>query len=86
MFVIDFNVCESICEQSVDTQWQKVSLLLEFGEWLYCRNFPRADGQHQVQWAVDILLHMETQQADGAGRTHWIILFIGSWHNCVNDY
>lgn len=67
MFVIDV-MC--ICEQSVETQWLKVSLLSEFGEWLYCHNFPKADGQHQVQWAVDILLHMETEQAAGAGRTH----------------
>lgn len=81
MFMLDSNVCESICEQTPDTQLQKASLLLEFGEWLYCHNFPKADGKQQVLWAVDILLH--TQQADGAGRTHWIILFIVSCHNCV---
>ncbi|XP_041803927.1 cilia- and flagella-associated protein 46 [Chelmon rostratus] len=51
---------------SVETQRQKVGLLLEFGEWLYCHNFPKADAQHQIQWAVDILLHMETEQADRA--------------------
>ncbi|XP_074502975.1 cilia- and flagella-associated protein 46 isoform X2 [Sebastes fasciatus] len=50
----------------VETQWQKVSLLLEFGEWLYCHNFPNADAQQQVQWAIDILLHVEPEQADGA--------------------
>lgn len=68
--LIDFCVCDAICEQSVETQWQKVSLLLEFGEWLYSHNFPKADAQHQVQWAIDILLHVETEQAEGAGRTH----------------
>ncbi|XP_073337460.1 cilia- and flagella-associated protein 46 isoform X1 [Pagrus major] len=52
---------------SVDTKWQKVNLLLEFGEWLYCHNFPKADAQHQVQCAIDILLHMDTEQAEGAG-------------------
>lgn len=67
MLVTDFDVC-SFCEQSGETRWLKISLLLEFGEWLYCHNFPRADGQHQVEWAVDLLLHMETKQADGAGR------------------
>ncbi|XP_051232115.1 cilia- and flagella-associated protein 46 [Dicentrarchus labrax] len=51
---------------SIETQWQKVSLLLEFGEWLYCHNFPKTDAQHHVQWAVDILLHVETEQDDGA--------------------
>ncbi len=59
-----------ICDQSAETQWQKVSLLLEFGEWLYCHNFPKADAQNQVQLAVNILLHMETEQAGGAGKAH----------------
>ncbi|CAK6962375.1 cilia- and flagella-associated protein 46 [Scomber scombrus] len=49
---------------SAETQWQKVSLLLEFGEWLYCHNFPKANAQHQVQWAIDILLQVETKQAE----------------------
>ncbi|XP_075933471.1 cilia- and flagella-associated protein 46 [Anarhichas minor] len=51
---------------SEETPWQKVSLLLEFGEWLYCHNFPEADAQHQVQWAIDILLHLESEQAEGS--------------------
>ncbi|XP_045926168.1 cilia- and flagella-associated protein 46 isoform X3 [Micropterus dolomieu] len=51
--------------QSVETHWQKVSLLLEFGEWLYSHNFPKADAEHQVQWAIDILLHLETEQTGG---------------------
>ncbi|KAM3606725.1 uncharacterized protein V6R79_022079 [Siganus canaliculatus] len=49
---------------SVETQWQKASLLIAFGEWLYCHNFPKVDAQHQVQWAIDILLQMETEEAD----------------------
>nr|XP_046258124.1 cilia- and flagella-associated protein 46 isoform X1 [Scatophagus argus] len=51
---------------SAETQWQKVNLLLEFGEWLYCHSFPKTDAQHQVQWAIDILLHMEPEQTDRA--------------------
>ncbi|KAM8739310.1 cilia- and flagella-associated protein 46 isoform 1-T1 [Acanthopagrus schlegelii] len=51
---------------SVASQWQKVTLLLEFGEWLYCHNFLKADAQHQVQWAIDILLHMDAEQTEGA--------------------
>ncbi|XP_042358180.1 cilia- and flagella-associated protein 46 [Plectropomus leopardus] len=51
---------------SVETQWRKVSLLLEFGEWLYCHNFPKVDAQSQVQWAIDILLHSETEETEGA--------------------
>ncbi|KAK2823968.1 hypothetical protein Q5P01_021143 [Channa striata] len=48
-----------------DTPWQKVSRLLEFGEWLYCHNFPTADAQHQVQWAIDILLHLGPESPGG---------------------
>ncbi|XP_008297596.1 tetratricopeptide repeat protein 40 [Stegastes partitus] len=51
---------------SMETQWQKVSILLEFGECLHCHNFPKADAQHQVQWAIDILLHLEPEQPRGA--------------------
>ena len=51
--------------QNVDSQWQKVDILLEFGEWLYSKNFPIADTQNQVQWAIDILQHMDTAQAEG---------------------
>ncbi|KAM9561024.1 cilia- and flagella-associated protein 46 isoform 6-T6 [Salvelinus alpinus] len=49
---------------SVKSQWQKADFLLEFGEWLYCQNFPLADAQHQIQWAIDILLHMITDQEE----------------------
>lgn len=69
---MDFCACDAICEQSADTQWQKVSLLLEFGEWLYCHNFPKAEAQHQVHLAIDILLPSETEQTEGAGRTHLV--------------
>ncbi|XP_056252103.1 cilia- and flagella-associated protein 46 [Seriola aureovittata] len=51
---------------STETQWQKVNLMLEFGEWLYCHNFPKATAQHQVEWAIDILLHLEPEQEEGA--------------------
>ncbi|XP_026876764.2 cilia- and flagella-associated protein 46 [Electrophorus electricus] len=42
--------------QSTDNQWQKVDILLEFGQWLYCNHFPVADAQQQIQQAIDILL------------------------------
>ncbi|KAG7229993.1 hypothetical protein INR49_009713 [Caranx melampygus] len=51
---------------SSETQWQKVNLLLEFGEWLYCHNFPKARAQHQVCWAIDIILQLEPEQVEGA--------------------
>uniref|UniRef100_UPI0037E7646D cilia- and flagella-associated protein 46 n=1 Tax=Semicossyphus pulcher TaxID=241346 RepID=UPI0037E7646D len=50
---------------SAETWWQKVGLLLEFGEWLYCHNFPKADAQLHVQWAVDILLQRKGEQGAG---------------------
>lgn len=68
--LIDLCFCDAICAQNVETQWQKANLLLEFGEWLYCHNFPKGNAQHQVQWAIDILLHLETEQAEGAGTNH----------------
>ncbi|MEQ2283475.1 hypothetical protein AMECASPLE_011672, partial [Ameca splendens] len=49
--------------KSTESQWQKVSLLLEFGAWLYCHNFPTSEAQLQVQWAIDILLHLGSEQA-----------------------
>ncbi|CAB1312512.1 unnamed protein product [Coregonus sp. 'balchen'] len=56
--------CSHMWHRSVKSQWQKVDYLLEFGEWLYCQNFPLADAQHQIQWAIDILLHMITDQEE----------------------
>ncbi|XP_030603277.1 cilia- and flagella-associated protein 46 isoform X2 [Archocentrus centrarchus] len=50
---------------STETQWQKVSFLLSFGQWLYSHNFHKEDAQHQVQWGIDILLHLEPEQAHG---------------------
>lgn len=76
---------DNFCEQSAETQWQKVSHLLEFAEWLYCHNFPKADAQHQVQWAIDILLHLETKPAEAPGTTYWLVLLVVSLHKCVND-
>ncbi|KAJ8014503.1 hypothetical protein DPEC_G00040900 [Dallia pectoralis] len=49
---------------SVSSQWQKVDYLLEFGEWLYCQNFPLVDAQNQINWAIDILLSGNTEQDD----------------------
>ncbi|XP_059214821.1 cilia- and flagella-associated protein 46 [Centropristis striata] len=49
---------------SAEAQWQKVSLLLEFGEWLYCHNFPKIDAQHQIQWATDVLLQLGSEQEE----------------------
>ncbi|XP_028983141.1 cilia- and flagella-associated protein 46 isoform X3 [Betta splendens] len=46
---------------------KKVSLLMEFGAWLYCHNFPKADAHHQLQWAIDILLNVEPEQAEEPG-------------------
>lgn len=54
----------------------KVNLLLEFGEWLYSHNYPRAEAQQHVQWAVDVLLHVESEQADGAGKKNLLLLQI----------
>nr|XP_057920264.1 cilia- and flagella-associated protein 46 isoform X2 [Doryrhamphus excisus] len=49
---------------SEENQWQKVGFMLEFAAWLYCHNFPKEDAQHQVHWAIDILLHWETDKSE----------------------
>ncbi|CAG6017918.1 unnamed protein product [Menidia menidia] len=49
---------------STETRWQKVSLLLEFAEWLYRSSFPKADALQQAQWAIDMLLQVEPDQAE----------------------
>ncbi|KAM8852116.1 cilia- and flagella-associated protein 46 isoform 2-T2 [Synchiropus picturatus] len=51
--------------QGEDTSWQKVDLLLEFAQWLYFHNFPKSDAEHLVQWAIDILLHIEKKDSEG---------------------
>eukprot|EP00002_Diphylleia_rotans_P029704 TRINITY_DN6063_c0_g1_i1.p1 TRINITY_DN6063_c0_g1~~TRINITY_DN6063_c0_g1_i1.p1 ORF type:complete len:2440 (+),score=492.40 TRINITY_DN6063_c0_g1_i1:241-7560(+) len=40
----------------------KVDYMIEFGEWLYCNNFPIQDAQDQLQAAADILLDAEHEQ------------------------
>lgn len=55
--------------QSTKTRWQKVNLMLEFAEWLYCHNFHKAKAQQQVQWAIDVTLQLEPEQVEGAGET-----------------
>ncbi|XP_072534370.1 cilia- and flagella-associated protein 46 isoform X2 [Salminus brasiliensis] len=56
--------------QSVDSQWQKVDFLLEFGEWQYCNNFPLLDAQLQIQKAIRILLPdtLNTNQSLGTSE------------------
>ncbi|XP_061693623.1 cilia- and flagella-associated protein 46 isoform X2 [Syngnathoides biaculeatus] len=49
---------------SEENQSQKVGFLLAFGAWLYCHNLSTEEAQHQVQWAIDILLHLETEQSE----------------------
>ncbi|XP_041116568.1 cilia- and flagella-associated protein 46 [Polyodon spathula] len=50
------NAIESL--QKPESDWQKVDYLLEFGEWLYKNQFPITDSLYQIEWAIDILLHM----------------------------
>ncbi|XP_077469731.1 cilia- and flagella-associated protein 46 [Stigmatopora argus] len=52
---------------SEENQWQKISFLLAFGAWLYCHNMSTEEAQHQVQWAIDILLHLGTGQSEKSG-------------------
>lgn len=58
-----------LCEQSAESEWQKVDILLEFGGWLYSQSFPRAEALQPVQAAIDLLLPLEEpgQEAEKGG-------------------
>ncbi|CAL1538602.1 unnamed protein product [Lymnaea stagnalis] len=48
--------------ETAGNEYQKVEYLLEFGQWLYSNQFPTADAQDQVEWAVDILLSIKQSE------------------------
>ncbi|XP_050982360.1 LOW QUALITY PROTEIN: cilia- and flagella-associated protein 46 [Labeo rohita] len=47
-------------------EWQKVDVLLDFGEWLYLTHFPVTDARLHIEWAVDILLFTDTHNTEGS--------------------
>ena len=51
-----------IFQQSPWADWQKFDYLIEFGQWLYCNEFPLQDAMDQIEWAIDILLNMKYEQ------------------------
>lgn len=55
------NAIEAL--SSANSEFQKVEYLLEFGQWLYTNEFPLQDVLDQVEWAVDILLNMQDEEA-----------------------
>ena len=53
--------------QSCAYQWQKVTYLLEFSEWLYSEHFPASDAINQLERIIEILLNIhenETQSTE----------------------
>ncbi|KAJ3610538.1 hypothetical protein NHX12_022630 [Muraenolepis orangiensis] len=54
----------ALSEQGAEGRWQKADLLLEFGEWLYSHNQPLQKAQHHLQWAIDLLLRVDPEQAE----------------------
>lgn len=57
------------CLLGEETRWEKAGLLLEFGEWLYGHDFPKAAARRQVQCAVDLLLLVGRERAEGSEVT-----------------
>ncbi|XP_025093435.1 cilia- and flagella-associated protein 46-like isoform X2 [Pomacea canaliculata] len=55
------NAIESLISPS--NGFQKVDYLLEFSQWLYYNHFPLQDVLDQVEWAIDILLNMQDEEA-----------------------
>ncbi|XP_059152499.1 cilia- and flagella-associated protein 46-like isoform X4 [Physella acuta] len=44
------------------SEYQKIELLLEFSQWLYCNHFSINDAEEILEWAVDILLNMKAPE------------------------
>ncbi|XP_036907145.1 cilia- and flagella-associated protein 46 [Sturnira hondurensis] len=44
--------------QKPESEWQKVDYIMEFGEWLYHRQFSIEDVAFHLNWAIDIVLAM----------------------------
>ncbi|KAM7074050.1 cilia- and flagella-associated protein 46 isoform 1-T1 [Molossus nigricans] len=45
--------------QKPESEWHKVDYIMEFGEWLYYKQFPIDDVAFHLSWAIDILLGMK---------------------------
>lgn len=60
---ISFLVLSALCLscQSPSSEWQKFDYLLEFGQWLYCNEFPLQEAVDMFEWAIDILLNMKIE-------------------------
>lgn len=56
-----------ISQQSTEYHWEKVNLLLEFGAWMYFNNLPTSEARLQVQWAIDVILHLGPNQSTEPG-------------------
>ncbi|KAL4232411.1 Cilia and flagella associated protein 46 [Mactra antiquata] len=52
------NAIEALNSES--NEWLKIELLFEFAQWLCVKDFPLCDCTDQVEWAIDILLNMQT--------------------------
>uniref|UniRef100_A0A8C6QI67 Cilia and flagella associated protein 46 n=1 Tax=Nannospalax galili TaxID=1026970 RepID=A0A8C6QI67_NANGA len=65
------NVCgELTCYQNAiqalqkpESNWQKVDYIVEFSQWMYCRQFPLEDVVAHLEWAIEILLSMKPVEA-----------------------
>ncbi|KAL3864704.1 hypothetical protein ACJMK2_006363 [Sinanodonta woodiana] len=56
------NAIEALNSHS--SEWLKVELLIEFGQWLYVRDFPLQDAVDQLEWAIDIMLNMQAEEEE----------------------
>ncbi|XP_064631435.1 cilia- and flagella-associated protein 46-like isoform X3 [Lineus longissimus] len=54
------NAIEALSVPAND--WQKCDYLIEFGQWLYCNEFPLVEAMDQLEWAADILLNMQFEK------------------------
>ncbi|XP_036590867.1 cilia- and flagella-associated protein 46-like [Trichosurus vulpecula] len=49
--------------QKPENTWKKIDYLMEFSEWLYYNQFPINNVFFHLNWAIDLLLSMKTQNS-----------------------
>ncbi|XP_074153317.1 cilia- and flagella-associated protein 46 [Sminthopsis crassicaudata] len=49
--------------QKPENTWKKIDYLIEFSEWLYHNQFPVENVLSHLDWAIDLVLNMKTQNS-----------------------
>lgn len=66
-----------------ESEWHKVDYIMEFGEWLYYKQFPIEDMTFHLNWAIDILLGMKPARDAPEPAGEATRPGLGSWARCL---